>query len=102
MGRENIFKPTIGNGILHQDTNDNDVRIENSATSNNPFVKSMMSHAETFIRKTWPSPDGKTHNHIDHTFIDTRYHSSILHVRYFRGSDYDTEHNLVVAKVREK
>ena len=27
VGRENIFKPTIGNDILHQDSNDNVVRI---------------------------------------------------------------------------
>jgi hypothetical protein len=27
VGRENIFKPTIGNESLHQDNNDNGVRI---------------------------------------------------------------------------
>jgi len=27
VARENIFKPTIGNESLHQDNNDNDVRI---------------------------------------------------------------------------
>jgi hypothetical protein len=32
-GRENIFKPTIGNESLHQDINDNGVRIVNFATS---------------------------------------------------------------------
>ena len=30
--RENIFKPTIGNVSLHQDSNDNGVRIVNFAT----------------------------------------------------------------------
>ena len=29
VGRENIFKPTIGNESLHQDSNDNGVRIVN-------------------------------------------------------------------------
>jgi len=33
VGRETIFKPTIGNESLHQDSNDNGVRIVNSATS---------------------------------------------------------------------
>jgi len=32
VGRENIFKPTIGNDSLHQDSNDNGVRIVNFAT----------------------------------------------------------------------
>ena len=31
--RENIFKPTIGNESLHQDSNDNEVRIVNIASS---------------------------------------------------------------------
>ena len=42
VGRENIFKPTIGNESLHQDSNDNGVRIVNFATSKNLVVKSMM------------------------------------------------------------
>ena len=33
VGRENIFKPNIGNKSLHQDNNDNGVRIVNFATS---------------------------------------------------------------------
>ena len=33
VGRENIFKPTIGNESPQQDSNDNDVRIVSFATS---------------------------------------------------------------------
>jgi hypothetical protein len=51
---------------------------------------------------TWTSPDGKTHNQIDHVLIDRRRHSSILDIRSFRGADSDTDHYLVVAKLRER
>jgi hypothetical protein len=34
--------------------------------------------------------------------IDRRWHSNILDVRSFRGADCDTDHYLVVAKVRER
>ena len=49
----------------------------------------------------WTSPDGKTHNQIDHILIDRRWHSSTLDVRRFMGADCDTDHYLVVAKFRE-
>jgi len=51
---------------------------------------------------TWTSPDGKTHNQIDHILIDRRWHSSVLDVRSFRGADCDIDQYLVVAKVRER
>jgi hypothetical protein len=37
VGRENIFKPTIGNESRHRDSNDNGVRIINFATSKTMF-----------------------------------------------------------------
>jgi hypothetical protein len=39
-GGENIFKQTMGNEGLHQDSNNNGVRIINFATSKNLVVKS--------------------------------------------------------------
>jgi len=41
VGRENIFKPTVGYESLHQDGNDNGARIVNFATSKNLVVKSV-------------------------------------------------------------
>jgi hypothetical protein len=51
---------------------------------------------------TWTSPVGKTHNQIDHILRDRRRHSSVLDVRSFGGADCDTDHYLVVAKVRKR
>ena len=85
VGRENIFKPTIGNESLHQDSNDNGVRIVNFATSKNQVVKSTIFPHRNIHKYTWTSPDEKTHNQIDHILIDRRRHSSILDVRSFRG-----------------
>ena len=102
MGRENIFKPTIGQQSLHQDSNDNGVRLVNFATSKNLVVKSTMFPHRNIHKHTWTSPDGKTHNHIDHILIDRRWQSSVLDVRSFREADCDTDHYLVFAKVRER
>jgi len=42
VGRENIFKLTIGNDSLHQDSNDNGVRIIHLFYTKYLLVKSMM------------------------------------------------------------
>ena len=76
VGRENIFKPTIGNESLHQDSNDNGVRIANFATSKNLVVKKMMFPHRDIHKHNWNSPYGKTHHQIDHILIDRRRQSS--------------------------
>ena len=53
-------------------------------------------------KDTWTYPNGKTHNQIDHIFAERRWNSCILDVRSFRGADCDTDHYLVVAKIRER
>ena len=98
--RENIFKPTIGNQSLHQESNENCVRIVNIALQKIYMLRARCSHTETCIKYTWNSPDEETHKQVDHTLIDRR-RSIILNVLYFRGSDCDTDHYLVIAKVRE-
>ena len=80
MGRENIFKPTIGNESLHQDSNDNGVRIVNFGTSKNLVVKSTMFPHRNIHKGTWTSPDGQAHNQFDHILIDRRWHLSIIDV----------------------
>ena len=72
VGRENIFKLTVGNESLHQDSNDNGVRIVNFATSKNLVDKSTIFPHRDIHKHTWNSPDGKKHNQIDHILIDRR------------------------------
>jgi hypothetical protein len=102
VGRENIFKPTIGNERLHENSNDNGVRVVNFATPKNLVVRSTMFPHRKIHKYTWTSPERNTRNQIDHVLIDRRQHSSILDVRSFRGADCDTDHYLVVAKMRER
>jgi endonuclease/exonuclease/phosphatase family metal-dependent hydrolase len=100
VGREDIFKPTIGNESLHEISNDNGVRIVNFATSKNLRVKSTMFPHRNIHKYNWPSPDGKTHNQIDHILVDRQKHSNVLDVRSFRAADCVRDHYLLVAKVR--
>jgi hypothetical protein len=87
---------------LHEISNDNGVRLVNFATSKNLRVKSTMFPHCNIHKYTWTSPDGKTDNQIDHILVDRRRHSNVLDVRSFRAADCDSDHYLVVAKVRER
>ena len=100
--QEDIFKPTIGKQSLHKISNVNGVRLLNFATSNNLIVKSTTLSHRDIHKQTWTSPDGLTHNQIDHILIDTRRQSSIIDIRSIRGPDCDTDHYSVIAKLRER
>jgi len=55
-----------------------------------------------FHKYTWTYPDGKTDNQTDHILIERKQHTSISDVRFFRRIYCDSDHYLVVAKVRER
>jgi hypothetical protein len=67
VGREDIFKLTIGNESSLEISNDNGVRAVNFATSKTLLVKSTMFPHHILHKYTWTSPDGQTHNQIYHT-----------------------------------
>jgi hypothetical protein len=70
VGRENIFRPTVGNESLHEISTDIGVRVVSFATSKNLVVKSTMFPHGKIHKYTWTSPEGKTHNQIDHVLIE--------------------------------
>jgi hypothetical protein len=72
VGREDIFKPIIGNESLHEASNDNWVRVVHFATSKNLIVKSTTFPHRDIHKHTWTSLGGVTHNQIDHVLIHKR------------------------------
>jgi hypothetical protein len=54
VGRENIFKPTTGNEILHEISNDNGVRVVNIAISKNLVVKTTTFPLAKFVNTPRP------------------------------------------------
>ncbi|CAG4970882.1 unnamed protein product [Colias eurytheme] len=51
---------------------------------------------------TWKSPDGTTVNQIDHVLVDSRHGSNIEDVRTYRGADCDSDHFLLLIKIKAK
>jgi hypothetical protein len=56
IGREDIFKPTIGNETLHEISNENRVRLVNFATFKNLKVKGTMFPHRNFHKCTQTLP----------------------------------------------
>ena len=98
-GRDDTFKPKIGNDSLHQHSKNIGVRIVNFATPKIELQTALFSTPKH--EYIWTSPDGKTHNQIDYILIGRRWQSSTLDVRSFRGAHCDTDHCLVVVKARK-
>jgi endonuclease/exonuclease/phosphatase family metal-dependent hydrolase len=53
-------------------------------------------------KTTWKSSDGQTMNQIDHILIDMRHKSNVMDVRSFRGANIDSDHFLVISKLRAR
>jgi endonuclease/exonuclease/phosphatase family metal-dependent hydrolase len=92
IGREDIFKPTIGNVSLHKISNINGVRLVNFATFKNLRVKSTVFPHCNIHKYTWTSPNQKTHNEIDHMLVERRKHSNGLDIRSFMAANCDSDH----------
>jgi hypothetical protein len=101
VSKEDIFEATIWDENLHEIIKDTGFRLVHFATSKNLRVKSSMFPHRNIYKYTWTSPGGKPHNQIDHILVDIRRHSNVLDIRSFRAADCDTNHCLVVAKVRK-
>jgi len=59
LEREDIFKRTVGNESLHQDIDDNGVRMVKCATPKNSVVKSIIFPRLNIHKYTWISPEAK-------------------------------------------
>src|SRR6218665_1684627 len=51
---------------------------------------------------TWTSPDGKTRNQIDYIAIEKKWKETIRNCKSYPGADCDTDHHLLVAKMKIK
>jgi len=76
LGREDIFKPTVRNESLHENSNANVVTVVKLATSKYLIGETKIFPYRKIHTYTWTLPDGQTQNEIECFLMDGRRHSS--------------------------
>jgi len=83
VGKENVYKPTIGNESLHNETNDNGMKMIQFALSKGLNIRSTTFSHKDIHKETWYSADGRTANQIEHVLISNRFRSAITKLNKF-------------------
>lgn len=100
LGKEEMYKPVIGDYSKHNETNENGKKLIEFATERDLRIMTTYFEHKNIHKGTWISPDGRTINQIDHIAIESKHIKYILDARSYRGADLDTDHMLVRAKIK--
>lgn len=82
--------------------NDNGERFVEMCHNNNLVIGNTIFPHKDIHKLTWKSPDGRTINQIDYITINGKWRRSLRDVRVYRGADINSDHYLVVSKVKLK
>jgi sorting nexin-29 len=102
IGRESFYTSVVGKHSLHADTSDNGTRLIDFAVSHNMIVGSTYLPRKDIHKGTWKAPGNRNVNQIDHLLIDARHKSDLMDVRTYRGANIDSDHYLVLSRIRSR
>jgi hypothetical protein len=88
--------------MRHETTNENGLRLVDIAAGRQIAIKSTYFMHKRIHLQTYHSQDGHTFNQIDHCFIDGRHFSDVKDVMARRGANIDSDHMLVIVKLRAR
>ena len=102
VGKEDKHKPTTGNGSLHNETNNNGIKMIQLAISKAFNVRSATFPHKDIHKETWYLADGRIGNQRDHVLISKRFRSAIRDIRALRGPATGSDNNLLKINFRVK
>lgn len=97
-----MFSQIAGKHSLHDESNDNGLKLIDLAAGNGLVIKSTMFPHKNIHKGTWRSPDGRYTIQIDHILVNSMFKNCIQDVRSIRGADSDSDHYLVRGKMKIK
>ncbi|XP_046999583.1 uncharacterized protein LOC124615622 [Schistocerca americana] len=102
LGKEEAFRSVFGKESLHDETNNNGMRVALFASANKLKAVSTSFPRKNIYKGTWKIPGTNEANQIDHILTPKRWASDMENVRTFRGANSDTDHYVVGATMRQK
>lgn len=100
IGKENYFRPIISIHSLHELSTDNGYRLVAPATEKDLRIKRTMFKHKNINKSKWRYPNGLYVNQIYHVLVNSRFTSTVIDVKSARGAECDTDHILVVGKLK--
>ena len=82
--------------------NENGERLANLCSSNGLVIGGTLFKHKDIHKITWYSPNNRDKNQIDHVIINGKWRRSLLDTRSYRGADVNSDHCLVVARLKLK
>lgn len=100
VGKEEVYRNVTGGKSKHNESNGNGGLLAGFAIEKDFQILSTSFDHKDIHKVTWISPDGKTHNQIDHVLMERKHTRTVTDVRTYRGADADSDHMLVIAKMK--
>ena len=82
--------------------NENGERLATFCGNNDLVIGGSLFKHKDIHKITWTSPNARDQNQIDHIIINGRYRGSLMDTRAMRGADANSDHHMVMGKVRLK
>jgi hypothetical protein len=92
-GKESIYKPTIGNESLHNETNDNGMKMIQFVIPKGLNVRSTTFPHKDIHKETRYSADGRIVDQTDNVLISNRLRSAITDITALRVPDIRADHS---------
>ncbi|KDR23416.1 hypothetical protein L798_05387, partial [Zootermopsis nevadensis] len=102
LWKEEVYVKLFGRNSLHEETNNNGLRVAQFAAANNLRVMSTYFPRKDIHKGTWKIPGTNNFNQIDHILVSRRWATDVENVRTFRGANSDSDHYLVGFRMKQK